>query len=381
MLAMWPPSETIRRVGRDYLLSILFWLTTSLLVIWQQHALIRVENLHLSLRDVVVFEMARYLSIALITPPIFYVAKRWPVTNAVSWRRTAAYILAFVPFSIAFAIIRWCLYPPWLVETQAWGSRTLASLVSLVYETFADILLVYLAITVAAHAYYFFSLSQRHEIERLELRRALAQSELESLKLQLHPHFLFNTLHGISTLIDSDGVTAKSMLVKLGALLRTALKHRSGDLAPLPEELDFLTSYLALEKMRLGSRLQVQWQISAGARCALIPQLILQPLVENAIVHGIACCREGGWINIQSTCADSKLHIVIRNSVGGQSERGMGLGIPNVRSRLQYLYQDEATFDFRVNPPGLATATLVLPAFAAIASDPEIVNVPLAGMV
>ncbi len=213
------------------------------------------------------------MSIALITPPIFYVAKRWPVTNAVSW-----------------------------------GSRTLASLVSLVYETFADILLVYLAITVAAHAYYFFSLSQRHEIERLELRRALAQSELESLKLQLHPHFLFNTLHGISTLIDSDGVTAKSMLVKLGALLRTALKHRSGDLAPLPEELDFLTSYLALEKMRLGSRLQVQWQISAGARCALIPQLILQPLVENAIVHGIAYCREGGWINIQSTCADSRLH-------------------------------------------------------------------------
>jgi len=377
---LWPPSDSIRRVGRDYVLSILFWLTTSLLVTWQQHELILVENLHLSLRDVMVFETARYLSIALLTPPIFYVARYWPVTNTRSWGRAAAYLLAYIPFSIAFAIIRWCLYPPWLVETQTWGARTLASLVSLVYETFADILLVYLGITVAAHAYFYFSLSQRHEIERLELRRALAQSELEALKLQLHPHFLFNTLHGISALIDTDRVTAKSMVVKLGALLRAALKHRSGDLVPLREELDFLTSYLELEQMRLGRRLQVQWRIPPRARGALIPQLILQPLIENAIVHGIACCREGGWINIESTCAEAKLHIMIRNSVGGQSTRGLGLGIANVKSRLQYLYQDEATFEFLVNPPGLATATLVLPAFAEVSRGPEEVNAPLAGV-
>jgi len=367
-------------VARDYLLSIIFWLTTSLLVSWQQYSLIVVENIHLSLRDLMVLEAARYFSVALLTPPIFYVAKRWPVKNVLSWRRSVAYLLAFIPFSLAFAIIRWCVYPPWSIQTQTWGERTLASLVSLVYETFADVLLLYLAITIAAHAYSYFFLSRRQEIERHDLRRALAQSELQALKLQLHPHFLFNTLHGISTLIDRDPATAKSMLVKLATLLRTALKHDSCDLVPFCEELEFLESYLDLEKMRLGERLQIRWHVSPHARGALIPQLILQPLLENSIVHGIACCRDGGWIDIQATCADAALHITIRNSVGGQQKHGLGLGIPNVRSRLQYLYQDEATFSFLLDPPELATATLVLPAFADFSLRPQDAHAGLAGV-
>jgi two-component system LytT family sensor kinase len=356
----YAPTTRHHKIIRDYAISLAFWLTTSLLVAWQQHTLATAQRLVITLDDLFVLQAVRYLSIALLTPPLFYIVERWPAKSIL---RAAAYGIGFVPFSIAFAVIRWCLRAPWIEQVKSWGPRTFGNLVTLSYATFADVLLVYLAIVLAAHAYTYFAISQGQAIERLELRRALAQSELNALKVQLHPHFLFNTLQGISTLIDSDGATAKRMLVKLAHLLRSALKHGSCDLVPFSEEIEFLESYLTLEAMRLGERLQVRWDISPAARAALIPQLILQPLIENAIVHGVACSREGGWIAIEADCSASQLQVRICNSVTGRAESGMGLGIPNTQSRLQYLYGGEATLKFGVASNGVAAASLIVPAF------------------
>ncbi len=229
---------------------------------------------------------------------------------------------------------------------------------------FADQIVIYFAIVVAAHAYEYFERARKEELERSELQQALAANELQALRIQLHPHFLFNTLHGISTLIDSDPKAAKGMIVKLSSLLRAVLKHASSDLAPLQEEIEFIQAYLDIEKL-LGKRLAVRFTIEPATSQMLVPQLILQPLVENAIVHGVSCNREGGWIEIATQEDDGVFEIQIRNSVGGESRKGVGLGLQNTTARLKYLCAG-ASFSFAIGNDKTATARLVLPALRSL---------------
>jgi LytS/YehU family sensor histidine kinase len=183
------------------------------------------------------------------------------------------------------------------------------------------------------------------------------------LKSQLQPHYLFNTLHGIVALIDSDRAKAKSSVLKLSSLLRTSLEYGNSDLISFTKELKFVEAYLELEQMRLEDRLQIRWDIDLETREILVPQLILQPLVENAILHGIACCREGGWIEIVTRKLGERVELEVRNSVGGKSREGLGLGHRNTVARIKHLYANEGTFVFRIGPDDVAVATLSFPGF------------------
>lgn len=362
-------SPGLRRMAREYALSIPVWLALSALVAWQDYRLVQMQHLRGTFRDELLVYGVRYLTVALLTPPIFHIVERWPITTRKSVLRTLGYVVGYGVFSVAFAFIRWCMLPPWMDETQVWGPRNLLTLGQLVVHTFADVLLIYIGIIITAHAYAYYVRNQRQEIERLELSQALAQSELQALKFQLHPHFLFNTLQGISTLVETDKLAAQTMIVKLSTLLRVALKHGSTDLIPLSEEVDFAKSYLELQKMRLGKRLEVRWQIAPETQAALVPQLILQPLIENAIVHGIACCREGGWIEVRSQQTGKMVAIEIRNSVCGRGENGLGLGLQNTAARLKYLYATEAAFTMEIGGDGIAVVSLSMPSFGATQSD------------
>ena len=184
---------------------------------------------------------------------------------------------------------------------------------------------------------------RRQEAEKYEYQQALAASELQALKMQLQPHFLFNTLHGIATLADEDPKTAKAMIIKLSNLLRAALDRDSSDLIPLESELKFAREYLDLEQMRFGSRLRIEWVVAPETSQLLVPQMILQPLVENAIQHGIASLREGGWLEIATGTNNGTLNIQVRNSAGGKPSNGTGVGLRNVQARLKYLYSGDAT--------------------------------------
>jgi two-component system, LytTR family, sensor histidine kinase AlgZ len=166
-------------------------------------------------------------------------------------------------------------------------------------------------------------------------------------------------------LVDTDGARAKAMVLKLSSLLRTALQHDSSDLVTVQQEIKFIESYIDLEKMRLGTRPEVCWKIHPGTEEVFVPQMILQPLVENAVLHGVACCREGGWIEIVSRRTEGFLELKVQNSVGGKSQRGMGLGLKNPATRLRYVYSDEATFSFAIAEDRVATSTLVFPAFGS----------------
>ena len=166
------------------------------------------------------------------------------------------------------------------------------------------------------------------------------------------------------------------MIVMLSNLLRTALKQGQTDLIPLSEELKFVEDYLAIEKIRLCERLDVRWDIDSATRSMLLPHFILQPLVENAIVHGIACCREGGWVQIASRQDANSLEIQVSNSMCGVGPgQGTGVGLPNTKGRLKYLYGDEARLEFSVHDDQFASATLTVPAFHA--SHPEKVGIEL----
>jgi hypothetical protein len=364
-------NRNARLFARAYAVSLLFWLPLSQLVGWQSYFIERQQHLPVDLTTELMVHAARYFTVAVLTPPIFHWVNRWPVSGA-QLRRVAIYVLAYIPFSCAFALIRWLVLPPWMEDSSMWGPRSLYTLFELAYSTFADLFLLYLGVLMGAHAYTYFIRGQQQEMERLRLRQSLAQSELQALRAQLHPHFLFNTLQGISTLIDSDPATAQKMLFTLATLLRVVAKHGSADLVSLRDELQFLRAYLDLEHMRLGSRLTVRWDIALEAQQNLLPQFVLQPLVENAIVHGISSAREGGWIEISARIRGNRLEVDIRNSVASASQPGLGVGLANVRARLRHLYADEdqASLDFRVEGDR-ALARLVVPAFAPVSHAPR----------
>jgi hypothetical protein len=358
----WP---SLRSVAIAYAWSIVVWAAVAGLVGIQQAYFeneIRGGKYRFVIFTILVI---RFFDFALLTPPVFFFVRRFPIEKKKPIRGIVRFLLGAIPFLMAFTIIRVTIAPVWNSGLDKFERfpLTFHDMTGVLFGTFGDQVAVYLALLAVAHAYTYFEQMRAEELERTQLERALATSELQSLKSQIHPHFLFNTLHGIATLIDTDPSTAKGMVIKLSNLLRAALKHGNSDLIRLSDEVEFIRAYLDLEKMRLGSRLEIRWDIGPETEEFLVPQLILQPLVENAIRHGISCARPGGWLEIAARQNNGKLDLEVRNSVSGKPQAGMGVGISNTCSRLKYLYADEASFSFLLADGPMATATLRLPVF------------------
>ena len=373
--------ETFRPIIRAYAGSIGMWSALSLLTGWNYRIFDEGLNIHSTLRDMVLLAESRGFSYALLTPPIFYLTRRYMSRPSDRFRYILFYCLGLIPFMLLYSSMRWVVLPPWDSTLQQYVPRGSHGPLEVIYGSFADQITMYIAIVFAAHAYQYFEKLRKQDLEKYEFQRALAASELQALKMQLHPHFLFNTLHGISTLIDTDQASAKEMVVKLSTLLRRTLEHSGSDLIPLREELTFVREYLDLETMRLGARLTVSWSIDPSTQQILVPQLILQPLVENAVRHGIACSRDGGWLEITSAKKSSTLELHIRNSVGGKRTPGIGVGLRNTEARLRNLYSDEARFSFVETSDHVAVAIIVLPALgAAFESSADSLSPPRVGI-
>jgi two-component system, LytTR family, sensor kinase len=351
----------VKEVVQAYAVSIVIWSALSLLTGWNYLIFDQSANLHSTLAQMLMLAESRGLAFALLTPPMFFIVRHFSSNRHNPFLYLGGYSLGVLPFMLIYACVRWLILPPWDPAQQRFVSRGESSPLDLVHDGFADIIYIYLAIAIAAHAFNYFERVRKQDLERAEYKQALAASELEALKMQLHPHFLFNTLHGISTLIDGDGKTAKEMIVKLSSLLRIALDGRRSDLIPLREELRFISEYLDLEKMRFGARLTVTWSIDVGTESLMVPQLILQPLVENAIRHGISNSREKSWVVIASQLKGKVLELRVSNNVGARRANGTGLGLRNTEARLKHLYGDEADFCFTLIEDRTAMAQVALP--------------------
>ena len=203
------------------------------------------------------------------------------------------------------------------------------------------------------------------------LRAEVAEARLQTLQMQLHPHFLFNTLHAVSTLVTDDPPRAVEMLARVGDLLREAL-HRSDCLEdPLHDEISFLERYLAIEEVRFKDRLTVRWQIEPATRDFLVPNLILQPLVENALRHGVARRSSPGTVTISARLErdDTRLRLEVCDDGPGLQAAGVsatdatpGLGLANTRARLESMFGlVESNFELTSGAGG-ASAVLVIPA-------------------
>ena len=191
--------------------------------------------------------------------------------------------------------------------------------------------------------------------------RHLARVELKALQAQIQPHFLFNTLNAISAVGYRDAARADAALAQLSQLLRTVLTERPQEI-PLKDELAFVQDYLDLYTLLMPERLSISLEIAPQAWRALIPSLLLQPVVENAIVHGIAYRRAGGLIRIVADVSGSELILAISNDVSEDrvSEGGTGLGLANVRERLKALYGSAQQLDFNPGPPACTRLRLPL---------------------
>jgi signal transduction histidine kinase len=209
----------------------------------------------------------------------------------------------------------------------------------------AGLLLYFLS---AALHYVLLAFEESRAAERREAQLAVLarEAELGALKAQIQPHFLFNSLNSISALATSDPQRARQMCVLLADFLRASLAVGERKSIPVEEELGLARKYLAVEQIRFGARLAVEEDVEDGGRSCLVPPLLLQPLVENAVRHGIATSVQGGVIRLEARRAASRLRILVENPFDPEapSRRGTGLGLSNVRQRLHARYGSEAIF-------------------------------------
>lgn len=187
-------------------------------------------------------------------------------------------------------------------------------------------------------------------------------AELNALKAQINPHFLYNSLNSISALTSIDPARAREMCVLLADFLRMTLGMGEKPLIPLKEELGLLEKYCAIEKVRFGERFKVQMEVPGEAQECLVPPLLLQPLVENAVVHGIAQMPEGGWVKLRANCQGERVSLQVENSWDPEAvtSRRNGVGMRNVQRRLEARFGNQAYFDARADE-GIFRVTLTFP--------------------
>jgi LytS/YehU family sensor histidine kinase len=253
----------------------------------------------------------------------------------------------------------------WWLETSEgrafawWSEAQRAALLNLDWE-----MMTYWAIVGLSHALLYYRESRDRELRASQLETRLVEAQLKTLQQQLHPHFLFNTLNAISALMHRDVAAADRTLVRLSDLLRLTLERLGEHEVTLNEELDFLRKYLDIERTRFADRLYVQFEIEPATLDALVPTLLLQPLVENAIKHGVARKAGAGHIEVSARQENDKLWIEIRDDGVGLSEDAFtalhkGIGVSTTRARLEHQFGADYRFEFHRLAQGVAVVVAV----------------------
>ena len=301
-----------------------------------------------------------------ISPVILFLVRRFPFDEG-KWKvslpvhAVAGVGIALLQLLVDAIVLPSLGYPP---------NRNFANLLDAYkFFVFANLhlsFLIYAGVVGIKSAYNYYQKYRERELQASQLEARLAQSRLQVLKMQLHPHFLFNTLNAISELIYKDPESADRMLTDLSDLLRLSFENLEVQEIPLKQELEFLEKYLEIEQMRFHDRLSVNMQISPETLDASVPNMILQPLVENAIKHGIAPRSSGGRIDINTTRSNGHLEIsVIDDGLGvpfaDLENMPEGVGLSNTRRRLRHLYGDTHTFDLKSVVEGGLEVNLVIP--------------------
>jgi two-component sensor histidine kinase len=289
---------------------------------------------------------------ALLAPFVMALASRFPFTRTTLVSSLAVHVVVSLLVSVIKLIV------DQLLRRFFFGFSTYMLITSL-----APNILFYWGIVAAAHGLGYYRSSKEKELRALQLEAKLAQTRLQLLKMQLHPHFLFNTLNTVSELIHEDPETADRMIAGLSDLLREALAAGDSVEVPLRRELDLMRCYLDIQQARFGDRLQVDVDVDEQVMDNLVPHLLLQPVVENAIRHGIGARSSAGRIRISAHADNESLRLVVQDDgVGLKEPQGRdGIGLGNTRERLQALYGPGGHVRVGDDPRGGVIVTITIP--------------------
>jgi len=307
---------------------------------------------------------------AVLTPFVFLFAKRFPIAN----ERAARSIALHVFFGLFIALLQLALYVfahHLLLGNASRPFSAWQQFRGLVLTGFHINLLIYLMLIGFYEAFDYYRRyreRERHasqlEIEAAKLETQLTRAQLDALRMQMHPHFLFNTLNSVSVLMQEDVTLANEMLLRLSELLRLTLSQNQTQEVTLQQELELLRLYLEIERVRFQDRLQVKIEAAPDTLEARVPNLILQPLVENAIRHAVAPRADETLVIVRSARDDGKLRLQVSDNGDGVSlttKTTNGIGLANTRTRLEKLYGEDQTFELREVNTGGVQVSLTIP--------------------
>jgi two-component system LytT family sensor kinase len=304
-----------------------------------------------------------------LTPLMIWLARRYSLVGETWLRSLFVHLPAFLVISAvhsAAATVVLLTVKPF----DNMGSSPMAfwpRFLSRMQGSFGPDLFVYAVVIGSCYALDYYHKYREREVVATRLEAQLAQAQLDSLRMQLHPHFLFNTLNGIVGLVrDNKNAAAVSMLVGLSDLLRHTLEHAARQEVELREEISFIKLYLSIHEMRFSDRLRTEFDIDPSTSKALVPNLILQPLTENALRHGLGRSADSGLIRITSEVEDGHLRLTVYDDGAGlpddwQLKGSKGIGLANTAARLQQLYENDHQFDIRNRAGGGVEAVIVMP--------------------
>jgi len=302
------------------------------------------------------WEMTGAYAVLVLLPGLLWFMRRYPIERRDLWRRVPLHLSAFVVYTCAHTLLMWGSRTV-LYRLLGWGEYDYGVMSYRFLMEGGKQVFTYLGVFAVQMAFGYAERTREREVAAARLERELTEARLSALKMQLNPHFLFNTLHMISSHIADDPRTADAMIGHLSDFLRVTLRHAPAQEVPLDKEIEFLDDYLAIMKARFENRLVVEVRVSPDTRDALVPHLVLQPLVENSITHCMAVAGSTGRIRLSSAREGGRLRLTVEDNGPGLPEDGdaalaRGVGLSNTSERLRHLYGDCQRLSLANRPEG-----------------------------
>jgi len=318
-------------------------------------------NPDLTLAELLASQLLIWLPWSVWSAAIVALSDRVPIERGNVLRALAAHALLSPLVIGAQILVIWSV-------TVSFGMnepRELESMLVIGLRLYGDMLMVVYWAVVGAHAgIRWHGRWQEEAVTAAQLREDVAQANLQALRAQLNPHFLFNAMNAVVTLIGRDPAMARDMLVRVSDLLRATLTAGDAQETSLTKELEITTRYLEIEQVRFADRLTVEWAVEPGLEACLVPAFALQPLVENALRHGLADRRAPGTVRISARARDGMLELTVRDDGPdgpATAHGGAGIALKNLRARLARLHGSAATLELRPRVEGGMDAVVRVP--------------------
>src|ERR1043166_1247229 len=339
------------------------WTIVALFFIAEVFVVYYSENLPIPYAKAFLVQASACYIWALMTPLVLWLARRYRIDRH-NWPQKVLLNFALsVVFTSAVILIHFVIYT---LITGRTNKLTLYWAFNFLYPNLDRFLLVYWFIFLMSHAWNYYTSYREGELKASRLRTQLAQAQLEALKMQIHPHFLFNTLHSVSALLSRDTEASRKMISRLGDFLRLTLENGGTSEVSLQQELEFLKSYLEIERIRFKDRLTTTINVDPEVLDVQVPNLILQPILENAMRHAITRTNSGE-VEITAAARNGVVRIEVKDNGPGIDEpqslgkTSRGVGLANTQARLSGLYGSHARFELRNRPSGGLIVMLEIP--------------------